>query len=235
MAEAHQHGRAGRRRLVVARQRLAGLDQAEGLGGVDALSFQQLAGQELADAALQRQPSVAGTRPGRAAAALGGEVEQAAVAAVVELGEQEAAAVAQIGIVCPELMTVIAQCQRPVETAGQRLEAAEILDPLRIGQRVETDPCGPGLIAMAQDVLGECSGRDRDRRIARRDRHAVSTDGRRVMAACGNQCGRFGGRGIGTASLAGTAAFVGCYHPDGRMTCLFSRGRVRSHSILPTS
>jgi hypothetical protein len=48
---------------------------------------------------------------------------------VFELREEEAAAVAEVGIVELELMPVIAQRQRLLEAAGQRLEPAEMLDP----------------------------------------------------------------------------------------------------------
>ena len=91
------------RRLVAALQRLAGLDQAEGLRGVDAERLQHLRRQHLAHAALQRQPAVAAARPRRLAAALGAEVEQPAVAGIAQLREQEAAAVAEVGVVDAEL------------------------------------------------------------------------------------------------------------------------------------
>ena len=91
---------------------LAGLDQAEGFRGVDAERLQHLGGEHLAHAALQRQAAVGGARPGRAAAALGAEVEQPAVLEVVHLGEEEAAAVAELGVVNAELVAVIAQRQR---------------------------------------------------------------------------------------------------------------------------
>ena len=46
----HQHRRPGGRRLVAARQRLAGLDQGEGAAGRDALGLQHGGGQDFADA-----------------------------------------------------------------------------------------------------------------------------------------------------------------------------------------
>ena len=99
MAEAHQDGRARRRGLVAALQLLARLDQAEGLGGLDAQRLEHLGREHLADAAFQREAAVAAARPGRAAAAFGAEIEQAAVSAIVQLRKQEAAAVAEIGVV----------------------------------------------------------------------------------------------------------------------------------------
>ena len=61
VAEPDQDRRAGRRRLVVARQLLTGLDQAEGLGGVDPQGLEHRAGEQLAHAALERQPTVTAT------------------------------------------------------------------------------------------------------------------------------------------------------------------------------
>ena len=46
---------------------------------VDAERLEHLGGEDFAHAALQRQPAVGGARPGRAAAALGAEIEQPAV------------------------------------------------------------------------------------------------------------------------------------------------------------
>ena len=122
---------AGGRGLVAALELFAGLDQREALGGIDAQRFEHLGRQHLAHAALERQPAVAAARPRRAARALGAEIEQAAVVEVIALGEEEAAAVAEVGIVGAELVAVIAQRQRLREAAGQRLEAAEMGEPLR--------------------------------------------------------------------------------------------------------
>jgi hypothetical protein len=70
-------------------------------------------GQDLAHPALQGQPPVAGPRPRRLARALGGQVQQAAASwRLAQLGEQEAAAVAQVGVVAAELVAVIAHGQR---------------------------------------------------------------------------------------------------------------------------
>ena len=66
---------------------LAGLEQREGLRGVDAERLEHLGREHLAHAALERQPAVGGAAVGRLARALGAEVEQAA-AVVAQLGEE---------------------------------------------------------------------------------------------------------------------------------------------------
>ena len=73
--------------------------------------FEHLGREHFADAALQRQPAVGVAAVGRLARALGAEVEQPA-AIVAQLGEEEAAAVADVRIVHAELVAVIAQRQR---------------------------------------------------------------------------------------------------------------------------
>src|SRR4051794_21639278 len=98
---------------------------------------------------------------GRAAAALGAEVEQVAIAQVMQLREEKAATIAEIRVVGSELVVVVAQRQRPFEAAGQRREAAEMLDPFRVAQPAEPDPRRPGLVAPAQDVLREGCGGDK--------------------------------------------------------------------------
>src|SRR5690606_33605471 len=118
--------------LVAALQFLAGLDQRQALAGIDAECFQQGGGQHLADPTLQRQPAIPATRPRGAAGALGAEIEQAAGRQLLELSEQEAAAVAEVGIVALELVAVIAQRQRRLEAPRQRLEAAEMGKPLLV-------------------------------------------------------------------------------------------------------
>src|SRR3546814_20027035 len=65
MTEAYQDRGSGGRRLITARQFLAGLDHREGLAGVQAQRFTHFRGQYLADAALQRQPHVAKTAADR--------------------------------------------------------------------------------------------------------------------------------------------------------------------------
>ncbi len=156
----YQHGGAGRRGLVAADQVLAGLDQAEALRGVDALRLQHRRGQHLAHAALEGQPPVAGAGPGRGAAAFGAEIEEPPVREVVQLREQEAAAVPELGVVRAELVAVVAQRQRLLEAARQGLEPAEMGDPFLVRQAVEADPLRPDPVAVAQDRLREVGGRD---------------------------------------------------------------------------
>ena len=116
--------------------------------------------QNLAHAALERQPPVAAPRPGRLAAALGAEIEQSAVLGVAQLREQEAAPVAEVRVVHAELVAVIAQRQRLREPARERRETPEMLDPFRIAQRVQADPRRPALIAVAESMFGETGGFD---------------------------------------------------------------------------
>src|SRR3546814_20481033 len=76
MTEAYQDRGSGGRRLITARQFLAGLDQREGLAGVHAQRFQHFRGKYLADAALQSQPTVAKTAVGRPYRSFGAKVTQ---------------------------------------------------------------------------------------------------------------------------------------------------------------
>ena len=55
---------------------------------------------------------------------------------------------------------MIAQRQRLREGARQRLEAAEMRDPLLVAEGVEPDARRPALVAMAQDVLRKGGRRD---------------------------------------------------------------------------
>ena len=130
------------------------------LRGLDAERLQHLGGEHLAHAALQRQPAVAEAAVRRLARALGAEVEQPA-RAVAQLREQEAAAVADVGVVHAELVAVIAQRQRLREVVRQRLEAAEMADPLLVAQPVEPDRRRRAVVAEAQDRLREIGRRDR--------------------------------------------------------------------------
>ena len=148
-------------------QRLAGLDQREGLRGVDPERLEHLGGEDLAHAALQRQAAVAAARPGGLAGALGAEVEQPAVDEIARLGEEEAAAVAEVGVVGAELVAVVAQRQRRREAAGQRLEAAEMADPVRVGEAVEADARRPAIVAEAKSRLREEGRARRGRRSLR--------------------------------------------------------------------
>src|SRR5690606_31820188 len=85
----------------------------------------------------------------------GAEIAQSAVDKIDPLREQEAAPVAEVGVVAAELMPVIAQRQRDLETAGQRFEPSEMGNPLRLGQPVEPHAPVPVAIAVAQDGLRE--------------------------------------------------------------------------------
>ena len=70
-------------------------------------------------------------------------------AVVAQLGEQEAAAVADLGIVHAELVAVIAQRQRLRQVVRQRLEAAEMRVPSR--PSAKPDPLGPAPVEEARD------------------------------------------------------------------------------------
>ena len=74
---------------------------------------------------------------------------------VAQLGKQEAAPVADIGVIVAELVAVIAQRQRLGQIAGQRLETAEMADPFGIAQPGETDRLVPAVVAEAQLMARE--------------------------------------------------------------------------------
>ena len=78
----------------------------------------------------------------------------------MQLGEQEAAPVAELRVIHPELVSVIAQRERLRMAAGQWREAPEMLDPFGVGQRAQTDPLGPALIAITQYMRGKRRRRD---------------------------------------------------------------------------
>ncbi|MNS56514.1 hypothetical protein D3C72_893750 [compost metagenome] len=136
----HHDRRAGGGGFVVAFQRLAGLDQRQDAAGGSPQAFQHGGGQDLAHAALQRQPPVAAPRPRRLTGPLGSQVEKStwrgaiardAVARCLsavrfsKLRREEAAPVAEVGVVGAELMAVIAHGDR-AGLAGQGLEAAKV-------------------------------------------------------------------------------------------------------------
>ena len=183
VAEPGQHRRAGRRGLVAALQLLAGLEQREGLRGVDAERLEHLGREHLAHAALQRQPPVAEAAVGRRARALGAEVEQPA-AVVAQLGEQEAAAVADVGIVHAELVAVIAQRQRLL--AGCRA-AARSGAKCRFPRRRSPSPTalGPALVEEARDRLRESRPARPDRKSRRRARGSPGRGDRVAWRAIG--------------------------------------------------
>ncbi len=159
VAQPDQDRRPRRRGLVAAHQGFAGLDQRQGLRRRHAQRFQHGGRQHLAHAALQRQSAVTAARPGRGARALGAEVEQSALI-VHHLGEQKAAAVAEVGIVDAKLMAVIAQGQRRRLVAGQGLEAAEMANPVGVAQTLKADRGGRPVIAIAQHGLRKVRGRN---------------------------------------------------------------------------
>ena len=69
---------------------------------------------------------------------------------VSHLREQEAAAVADLGIVRPELMPVIPQRQRLVQAARHWLEPPEMRKPFRVVQPVQPYLSGRAIVAEAQ-------------------------------------------------------------------------------------
>src|SRR3546814_10383152 len=133
MTEGYQARGSGWRRLITARQFLAGLDQREGLAGVHAQRFQHFRGQYLADAALQSQPTVAKTAVGRTSRSFGSKVKQP-TRAIAMLREKKDPAVADIGTIEMELMTMISEHQRLFELICQWLEMAKMRSPLFAAQ-----------------------------------------------------------------------------------------------------
>ena len=76
----------------------------------------------------------------------------------MQLGEQEAAPVAEVRVVLAELVAVVAEREGPGQGAGQGLEGAEVGQPLVVRQAVQADAGGPALVAVAQDALREGGG-----------------------------------------------------------------------------
>src|SRR6202041_1130426 len=101
------------------------LEKREALRGVDAERFEHARRQHLAHAPFQGETPIAGARPGRAARALGREIEKP-ILLVIGLREEEAASVADLGVVNLELMAVIAKRQRMRVILGQGKEAGEM-------------------------------------------------------------------------------------------------------------
>ena len=56
---------------------------------------------------------------------------------------------------------MIAESKGLFERAGKRLEAAEVVDPLVLGEAAQPKASRPAVVAVAQDVLGEDRGCDR--------------------------------------------------------------------------
>ena len=94
------------------------------------------------------------------AAALGSKVEQASVV-TGQLREEEAAPVANLRVVNPELVTVIAKGERLSEIPRQRLEPAEVAGPLVIIQDAQTDPPSPSAIQESRLALRKVGRPDR--------------------------------------------------------------------------
>ena len=81
---------------------------------------------------------------------------------VAQLREQEAAAVADVGIVHAELMAVIAQRQRLREVVRAAARSgAKWREPLLVVEPVQPDRGRPAVVAEAQDRLREVGRRDR--------------------------------------------------------------------------
>src|SRR3546814_6963509 len=106
--------------------------------------------QDLADAALQSQPTVAKTAVGRPSRSFGAKVKQP-TRAISKLREKKAPAVADIGIIDMELMTMISERQRFFERICQWLELAKMRYPLFAGQSAKTHRLSPAIIAKMQD------------------------------------------------------------------------------------
>ena len=157
MAQAHHGGAPCRGRLVIALQRFARLDNGERARRIDAQGLQHFRRQNLAHAALQRQPPVAKPAMGGLSRSLGPKVHQAALA-VAQLGKQEPAAITDVGIIMAELVAMIAQRQRLWQAACQRRKAAEMGDPGIISQPIEPNISRSTVIAIAQDRLWEIGG-----------------------------------------------------------------------------
>ena len=157
VAEPRQHGGAGWRGLVAAFELLAGFDHRKGLRRVHAERFEHFGRQDLAHRAFQRQPSIAAPAPRRGARSLGAEIHQAP-GFVPHLSEQKAAPVADLGIVDPELMPVIAQRERLGEIAGHGIEPPEMAYPVGIAQFRQPDRSRRAVIAPAQRGFGKVCG-----------------------------------------------------------------------------
>ena len=154
VAETHEDGRPGGRRLVAPLQALARLEQGERLGRVDAESLEHLRCEDFAHASLERQTPITVARPGRLATPLGRQVQQTRLV-VQDLGEEKAAPVADTRIVRAKLVAVVALRERRREIVGQRVETREVGFPLPGRELAEPDPLGPTLIPKTKDPLGK--------------------------------------------------------------------------------
>src|SRR3546814_17587566 len=82
-------------------------------------------------------------------------------AIVAKRREQEAAPVADIGVVIAELVAVIAQRERCGQIIGQGFEPAEMGDPLGVAQRVQPHARRRAIVAEAPPRPGKARGLDR--------------------------------------------------------------------------
>ena len=139
VAEPDQHRAPRRRGLVAALQLLAGLDQRQRLRGVR----RPAPPASRSPAPRARRPSASGGRRRTgctaSARALGAEIHQPAAAVVRTCANRKPRPSPRSGIVGAELVAMIAQRERRFEAAGQRLEAAEVPDPVGVAQPVEAD------------------------------------------------------------------------------------------------
>src|SRR3546814_7123983 len=90
------------------------------------------------DLALQSQPTVAKTAVGRPSRSFGAKVKQP-TRAIAKLREKKAPAVADIGIIDMELMTMISERQRFFERICQCLELAKMRYPLFAGHSARSE------------------------------------------------------------------------------------------------
>ena len=160
MAQPGKDGGTGGRRLVPAHQFLTGLDDGEGLRGIDPECLEHLCRQQFAHRALERKPSVGSAAVWRLPRSLGAQIHQASVGSA-QLRVQEAAPVADFGIVHAELVAMVSQCQRALQITAQRFEPAEMGDPVVIRKMIQPHAGRRPIIAPAQLRLRKCRRGDR--------------------------------------------------------------------------
>jgi hypothetical protein len=165
VVEPDEDGGAGGGGLVISIEGFAGLDEAEGLGCIDAEGLEHFGGEDLPDAAFQGEAPVAAARIRCLAAAFGAEIEEPAgfvsLLGAVRRGldylrEQKSAAV----VIDGELMAVVPEGEGSLQVFGEGLEAAEVIDPLVVAELAEAHAVGPALISEPEGVLGKAGGLD---------------------------------------------------------------------------
>ncbi len=156
VAQPGQDRRARRGGLVAAHQFLAGFEQGEGLGRVDAERFEHFGREDFSNAALEGEAAVGCAAVRGLAGSLGAEVQQPAVL-VAKLGEGEAAPVADVGVVHAELVAVIPKGERLRQVLRQRLEPAEMPGPILVRQ-IEANALRPATVEKARRALREARG-----------------------------------------------------------------------------